>query len=60
LQHLGVILLSRVDGIIKYDSLQQNHIASCLRKTAKDLILGKIKDIRELILSLEERFKGEL
>ena len=60
LQHLGVILLSRVDGIIKYDSLQQNHIASCLRKTAKDLILGKIKDIRELILSLEDRFKGEL
>ncbi len=42
LQHLGVILLARVDGIIKYDFLQSNQIASILRKVAKKLILRQI------------------
>jgi len=42
LQHLGVILLARVDGIIKYDFLQQNQVASILRKVAKKLILRQI------------------
>ena len=55
LRHLGVILLARVDGIIKYDFLQQNTIASILRLTARDFILGHITSLSEGLTAITQR-----
>ncbi|MBU0615375.1 MAG: phosphotransferase [Nanoarchaeota archaeon] len=49
LQHLGVILLSRIDGITKYQFLQDRNISTPLRKICKGLILGKIDNISVLL-----------
>ncbi len=57
MQHLGAILLARVDGILKYDYLQPRHISSALRKCAKKLILRKITNLDECLLTLTNMFK---
>jgi len=49
LKHLGVLMLSRLDGITKYDFLQDSSLLDSLRKVFKDLIFGNIKDINECL-----------